>query len=168
MDGKHTYLISPRTLIFLKNGDDILLLKRGETRRLFPGKWNGIGGHIEPGEDIYDSALREVLEETGLKAPKLTLAGLLHAEEGNPGQGVIVFIFIGESPERRFRDSEEGRLEWIPQAKAARLDGMPDLLQLLTAILAADPKHFPLFMRCKIDETDRLAFFDVSNHWPGG
>jgi 8-oxo-dGTP diphosphatase len=33
------------------------------------GKWNGIGGHMEPGEDIYEAMAREFQEETGVETP---------------------------------------------------------------------------------------------------
>ncbi len=31
------------------------------------GKWNGPGGHIEPGEEILEAAVRECAEEVGLE-----------------------------------------------------------------------------------------------------
>ncbi len=33
------------------------------------GKWNGVGGHMEPGEDIYEAMAREFQEETGVETP---------------------------------------------------------------------------------------------------
>lgn len=43
--------------------------------------WCGIsfpGGHIEPGESICDSAVREIKEETGLDIKNLKACGLMH------------------------------------------------------------------------------------------
>lgn len=34
------------------------------------GKYNGIGGHIEPGETPHDAMVREMKEETGIDVPK--------------------------------------------------------------------------------------------------
>ena len=43
--------------------------------------WCGIafpGGHAEPGESIYDSAVREIKEETGLDIQNLTPCGFMY------------------------------------------------------------------------------------------
>ena len=62
------YTVIPRTLVFLRNGDDILLLKGAPTKRLWAGRYNGLGGHVEADETIMAGALREVREEAGLDA----------------------------------------------------------------------------------------------------
>lgn len=43
----------------------IFVQKRGEERPLFPGAWDLVGGHLEPGEGILQCLDREVREETG-------------------------------------------------------------------------------------------------------
>lgn len=39
--------------------------KRSETRALFPGAWDIVGGHVEADETVADALAREVAEETG-------------------------------------------------------------------------------------------------------
>ena len=55
---QYRYKVIPRTLIFLKKHNSILLIKEAETKKLWPNLYNGIGGHIEKGEDILQ-LLRE-------------------------------------------------------------------------------------------------------------
>ena len=43
----------------------IFVQRRGEGRSLFPGAWDLVGGHLEPGETILECLAREVGEETG-------------------------------------------------------------------------------------------------------
>lgn len=44
----------------------VLLQERDEHARIDPERWGLPGGHLEPGEDPQDGALRELAEETGL------------------------------------------------------------------------------------------------------
>jgi len=43
----------------------IFVQRRSETRSLFPGAWDLVGGHLEDGESILECLAREVHEETG-------------------------------------------------------------------------------------------------------
>lgn len=54
-----------------RGGYKFLLLKRAEGERLYPGIWQIITGKIEKGEKAFETAIREVKEETGLNAERL-------------------------------------------------------------------------------------------------
>ena len=43
----------------------IFMQRRSQARSLFPGAWDLVGGHLEPGEAILNCLEREVREETG-------------------------------------------------------------------------------------------------------
>jgi len=43
----------------------IFVQQRTLTRRLFPGCWDLIGGHVEEGEEVISALKREIREETG-------------------------------------------------------------------------------------------------------
>jgi 8-oxo-dGTP diphosphatase len=43
----------------------IFVQRRGANRRLFPGCWDVVGGHVEAGESLREALAREILEETG-------------------------------------------------------------------------------------------------------
>jgi len=107
---KERYASYPRTLTFLLNGKDILLIQRSPDARLFPGMFNGVGGHIERGENVLRAAQREVHEETGLDVPNLMLRCVLHVDEGADSPGVLVFAFVGHVQQRDVIESSEGTL----------------------------------------------------------
>ena len=47
-------------------GGEILMIRRGRAPRL--GEWSIPGGKVMRGEALHDAALRELLEETGVRA----------------------------------------------------------------------------------------------------
>jgi dihydroneopterin triphosphate diphosphatase len=54
-----------------KNGKlEFLLLKRGK-KEIYPGLWQMVTGKIEKSEKAFETALREIKEETGLATLKL-------------------------------------------------------------------------------------------------
>ena len=137
------YMLIPRTLIFLTRGDNILLIKGAANKRLWANLYNGIGGHIEPGEDILSAARRELKEETSLTSDNLWLCATVTIDTGqNPG--VILFVLRGECPHGEPLPSHEGTLEWV---SISRLDSLPlveDLPILLERVLAMRRDQPPL------------------------
>ena len=126
------YMLIPRVLIFLTRGTLVLLLKGAPTKRLWANKYNGVGGHVEPGEDILSAAQRELHEETGLTV-NLWLCGTVVVDTSeNPGIGI--YVFTGECPEGEPAASAEGTLEWVSFSDAPKLPAVADLLVFLSRI----------------------------------
>lgn len=58
--------IVPAAVAILRQGERVLLLRRREHMRAYPGLWALPGGRVDPGERAEVAVVREVLEETGL------------------------------------------------------------------------------------------------------
>lgn len=149
------WLTIPRTLCFVQQGSDILLMKRGAHKRVFPNRYNGVGGHIERDEDPLSGARREILEETGLSVERLDLRAVYNIDAG-AATGIILFVFVAEAGSREVIANSEGTLHWIPQAEVMRLDLVEDLPLILPRILAMQPGDAPLFVHVSYDSTDQI------------
>ncbi|HET7144049.1 MAG TPA: NUDIX domain-containing protein [Anaerolineales bacterium] len=146
-------MLIPRTAIFLRRGDEYLLIKGAPTKKLWAGKFNGIGGHVEKGENILFSAQRELIEETGLQAD-LWLCGTVIVDAGEAG--ICLFVFCGENIRGEIKESEEGTVEWIKKDSVVHLPVVEDLSVLLERIHSMQRGGPPFSARSYYDENDKL------------
>jgi 8-oxo-dGTP diphosphatase len=161
-NGRRRYRAIPRVLVFLRDGPDVLLLKGAPTKRLWPGLYNGLGGHVEAGEDVLSAARREVLEEAGVEPAGLHLRAVVNVAAGDPGLGILFFVFVGECTGRATHSSAEGELHWVPAEGVGELELVEDLYWLLPRVLAADPAGEPLYLHYSYDEGDGLVIREAA------
>jgi 8-oxo-dGTP diphosphatase len=111
------YILSP-------DGSGVLMVHRNR-RPNDPhfGKYNGLGGKLDPREDVVSCMRREIREEAGLECDTLRLRGTISWPGfGKQGEDWFGFIFLIEkwhgTPKT---ENPEGTLDWVP------IDGVLDL-----------------------------------------
>ena len=112
------------TIIVLNDKNEILLNLRSDT-----DTWGIIGGGMELGESLEETASRELWEEAGLKAERFELLDVLSGRElffrypnGDETYTVIVlYKAVGVSGELRINDDESRCLQFFP------LNALPEL-----------------------------------------
>lgn len=133
---KDRFSVIPRSLIFIFNPEGQVLLLRGAAdKTIWAGRYNGVGGHVEAGEDVLESAERELVEETGITDANLRLVGqvMIRVDEGH---GIALFLFRGRYTGMALRASDEGMLEWVGLDELDDLPVVEDLRALLPKVAA--------------------------------
>jgi 8-oxo-dGTP diphosphatase len=148
-DGRHCARLV--TLAFVRNGADVLLLRHPDTGDRFAGLWNGIGGHVEAGEGIREAARRELREEAGLDVDGLRLGGVVH-ESGLLGRAHVLFVFVGEAPDRELHPREGLEVAWHAIDGLEQVPLVGDVAALLPRVWTA---REPLFATEGYDGGDR-------------
>jgi 8-oxo-dGTP diphosphatase len=134
------YILSP-------DGHSTLLVHRNarpEDEHL--GKYNGLGGKLEPDESITEGMAREIAEEAGLTVTAMQLRGTISwpgfGKHGEDWFGFIFLIdgFTGTAP----TENPEGTLSWEPVAKllAGELPVWEGDKYFLPLVFDADPRAF--------------------------
>ncbi len=155
------WLVIPRTLCFVTHGDDVLLLRRAAHKRVYPGLYNGVGGHLERDEDPLTGAVREVQEETGLDLRDVRFCGAIHVDAG-ASNGILVFVFQAEAASRDLASTDEGTLEWVPRSRLADFALVEDLPLLLDIVLDSKPGRAPFFAHTSYTHDDQLLMLFAS------
>lgn len=111
------YLLSP-------DRSQVLLLHRNlRPDDIHYGKYVGLGGKLEPDEDVASGIVREVFEESGLRCERPRLRGTINWKGfGKGGEDWFCFLFLVERwTGRAVERNHEGTLEWVPVAQVLDL-----------------------------------------------
>ena len=99
--------------------------------------WNFPGGHVEQGEFVTPSVVREIREETGLTIENPKLCGIKEFHKEQDGKRFIVFLYVASRFSGELRASAEGDVFWYPLSELKRskelADGFSEMLPVFTS-----------------------------------
>ena len=115
-------------------GNVLVQNKKGD--RTWHG-WNFPGGHVEQGEFVTPSVVREIREETGLSIENPKLCGIKEFQKEQDGKRFIVFLYVASRFSGELRSSDEGDVFWYPLSELKRskelADGFSEMLPVFTS-----------------------------------
>lgn len=136
------YILSPdktKTLLVHRTG------RKGDHHF---GKYNGLGGKLEAGEDVLSCLMREIHEEAGIQCEEVELRGTVNWTGFGPnGENWLGFIFLVStflgSPNA---DNAEGSLAWYPIQDLNTLPMWEGDRFFLPLVFDRDPRIFYGYM----------------------
>jgi len=126
----------------LEHDGKILLLKRSNQVGTYRGLWGGVAGYVEELEDPYDTAIKEILEETGVDINSVELV-----RKGNPIEFsdtydgtrynwiVYPFLFHLQAKELVHLDWEHEEYRWVHPSEVRKLNTVPGLDEVVKQLL---------------------------------
>lgn len=117
------------------DGNKVLVQEKVGTKGLvFPG------GHVEEGESLFESVVREVKEETGLTIENPKVCGFKDWIQED-GTRYIVLLYKTHKFTGELKSSDEGRVFWIDRAdidSANLIWNMKELLEIFDTDLYSE------------------------------
>ena len=116
-------------------GNVLVQNKKGD--RTWHG-WNFPGGHVEQGEFVTPSVVREIREETGLTIENPKLCGIKEFRKEQDGKRFIVFLYAASRFSGELRASAEGDVFWYPLSELKRSKELADGFSEMLPVFASD------------------------------
>ena len=125
---------------FIRNSDQILILKRSEKVRSMKGLWSGVSGMIENNENPLDRAKIEIFEEIGMKEDEIKLVKKSEKMKISSSQYKNhqweIFPFLFETKKETIQlNWENSDFKWILPIELKNYETVPSLEKLLLNLL---------------------------------
>jgi 8-oxo-dGTP diphosphatase len=141
----YTPIVATLGYVLSPDGKRVLMIHRNaRPDDLHLGKYNGLGGKMEPGEDIAACMRREIREEAGIECLEMSLRGTLNWPGfGKHGEDWLGFIFVITRYEGTpLASNHEGALEWVAVDDLESLPMWEGDRHFLPLVFDGDPRPF--------------------------
>ena len=113
--------------------------------------WNFPGGHVEKGEYVTPSVIREIKEETGLLIENPRLCGIKEFHKSKDGKRYIVFLYAADRFSWELKGSLEGDVFWYPLAELSQSEQLIDGFREMVPVFTKDDISEVCYERCEDD-----------------
>jgi 8-oxo-dGTP diphosphatase len=141
----YTPILATLGYIMSPDGKETLLIHRNtRTDDHHLGKYNGLGGKLEPDENVVAGLKREIREEAGIECEAILLRGTISWPGfGKNGEDWFGFIFrIERFKGTPYGKNPEGTLSWIPVDQVLDLPLWAGDRYFLPLVFSDDPRQF--------------------------
>lgn len=126
VDGVATEPLRCAGALIVDDQGRIFVQRRSMDRRLFPGAWDVVGGHLEPGETVEEALRREVREETGWTVSHVLATVGEYAYTGDDGLARLETDFLirvdGDLDRPRLEPTKHTAYRWLAADELSLLD----------------------------------------------
>lgn len=145
-------------MIYDRENDKILVLDKVKKHG-----WEGltfVGGHVEDGEVLYDSCVREVFEETGLTVKNLKLKGTVSWIDEIKDKRELGFLYYTEDfSGELIENNVEGTLSWFGVDEFRNANGKSYSIDKILDLFLNDDYSELIVKWNKNDEVETEEFF---------
>lgn len=141
----YTPIVATLGYVLSPDGRRVLMIHRNaRAQDHHLGKYNGLGGKLEPDEDVLAGMRREILEEAGIHCTALSLRGTISWPGfGKQGEDWLGFLFLITAYEGApLQSNPEGALEWVERERLPELPMWEGDRQFLPLVFDDDPRPF--------------------------
>lgn len=123
----------------LWDGEKILLGKRSSDRGFYPGVWDLVGGHCEPGESPEETLVREAQEELGVTPKTWRPLAVLHDPDPHKHGEYRYHLYqvsTWDGEPRNLQPREHSEIRWFLPAETVGLSlAHPDYAGLFAGLV---------------------------------
>jgi len=128
--------------LVLNNENKLLILKRSKKVGTYKEMWGGITGYVEKNEIPYETALKEIKEESGIKKEELIFIDKLELIKFNDTYNGIIyewnifsFLFKTEKKGKIDIDWEHSEYRWITPSEVSEYKTVPLFEEIVKKML---------------------------------
>jgi 8-oxo-dGTP diphosphatase len=141
----YTPILATLAYVLSPDGKSVLLVHRNRRPEdAHYGKYNGLGGKMDPGETPVACIRRELREEAAIACESLTLKGTISWPGfGKSGEDWFGFLFrVDRYSGTPLSENPEGTLSWVPVEKVMSLPLWEGDRHFLPLIFGSDSRQF--------------------------